>query len=594
MKFSFKTLKGIYLLRLPNFRSKFRKRIHGTQLDKVNSYLIYNANDKTSKIIDYEEVWASTFDSNFEWFIINENEKFIVAENGKCFHMDTTGTISPYIGDIHSMRSKKINIIPKKKKKKKDNTLAPLNRIETDSIPFFEKGGNKLCYTLGKTIELPFKIWESFDDLILIYKDIIANKKSFPIRKYGIANKNGEIIVEPIFDNINYKIFESKKEKLYLVELDEKYGLINGNGKEVLPTKYKGIEDYDERVAIVDNGTKLINIRTGKVLYTCDLFQMDKITKGWIAVSNKGLLDTNGVFFPISLKKVENLNRSDDFLTFKWGENYDIIGSKVCDGLIPVYDSHRGYGYVNINSVEVIKCKYNEINYFSNGRARVRYDTEFGYIDTKGNIIVTKGKDEILIPNKYDWAYNFCGNVSVVQQGTRFGLVDYNLNELLPCVFYSPNDVIKSYKKVLLSNSKKYNQECLIELEPPEPFKENGLYGFKRIDGKILCPPIFRCAHCFIEGRALVSIGNKYGFLNENLEFSIPPIYYSAEDFSEGLALVNNRDYINKEGECIIHTSHNIERLSSFFGGTVNCDYNYCQPGRDNETYEITKRVLGF
>lgn len=146
----------------------------------------------------------------------------------------------------------------------------------------------------------------------------------------------------------------------------------------------------------------------------------------------------------------------------------------------------------------------------------------------------------------------------------------------------------------MLLNNKVDYQEQLLDLEPPQPYEENGLYGYKRADGKCFCPPIFRSAHFFIEGRALVSFGGKYGYLNEKLEFAIPPIYNSAEDFSEGLALVNNRDYINKNGECVIHTDHHIEKLSSFCGGKVICEYNYCQPGRENDSYEITKRVSWY
>ena len=87
---SFKTLEGVYIVKLDAFRSKLKEGYYGRKERKfVNSYLIYNATNKTSKIIDYEEVWAPTFDSELRWFVIKENEKFIVAENGKCFYMDS-------------------------------------------------------------------------------------------------------------------------------------------------------------------------------------------------------------------------------------------------------------------------------------------------------------------------------------------------------------------------------------------------------------------------------------------------------------------------------------------------------------------------
>lgn len=588
---SFKTLEGVYIVKLDAFRSKLKEGYYGRKERKfVNSYLIYNATNKTSKIIDYEEVWAPTFDSELRWFVIKENEKFIVAENGKCFYMDSEGFLSQYEGDIHSMRKRKTSIIPQECKiEEKPSSLE--NWDEYEPITLIDIGGYKLTLPDGEIIVLPFKIKERIGGNYLIYDDIKTNKSKYPERKYGIVSKIGKIVVEPKFDSIinNFK----QRDKLYQVKLDDKYGVINENGEVILPPKYGWIEDCDGDFAIIDDGTKLINVNTEEIIYTSEV-KMNSIIDGWIAVLNRGILSTNGTFYPISLKKIDNVRSSNDWWGVEWGKLYDRIGSKVCNGLIPVYDSKRGYGYVNLDSIEVIRCKYNEIHYFTDGRAKVRYDTDFGYIDTKGNIIVKNGIDEVLIPNRYDWAYDFDGTISVVQQGRLYGCVDSNLNELLPCVFYSANDVKKAYQRILLLNNKVDYQEQLLDLEPPQPYEENGLYGFKRADGKCFCPPIFRSAHFFIEGRALVSFGGKYGYLNEKLEFAIPPIYNSAEDFSEGLALVNNRDYINKNGECVIHTDHHIEKLSSFCGGKVICEYNYCQPGRENDSYEITKRVSWY
>lgn len=53
------------------------------------------------------------------------------------------------------------------------------------------------------------------------------------------------------------------------------------------------------------------------------------------------------------------------------------------DGLAGVEKTFR-YGFVNTKGKLVIPAKYDEITPFKNGYARVRYYGKWGYINTKG------------------------------------------------------------------------------------------------------------------------------------------------------------------------------------------------------------------
>lgn len=585
-KYSFRTLEGIYLVQLPNYRYEYRKTFNGRkEYRRVNSYLIYNASNKTSKLINYEEARTSLFDKELNMFVVKENERFLVAEDGMCFYMDIDGNTTPYNGDVYSMRKHEINIIPSTDLITQQESL-PINWDDFESIVSFDFNGNKIKLPNGKTTELPYDIRKEFNGLYLIVKEIKNEKGEWDGCVFGICNKEGYIIVEPKYEAIFTDGF-SANINFYQVALNGKYGIINKEGIEVLPPVYGWINDCDGVVAIVDDGSRLIDISSRKVLSISNN-ELSFIKDGWIRVSNKGILKTDGTYFPISIKTKVNGCGSNN------SRNYDAIGDKVCDGLLPVYDSKRGYGYVNLDSNELINCKYNEIHYFVEGRAKVRYDSFFGVIDKNGNNIVKNGSQEISVPRNYDWACDFEDGISIVQEKGLYGCIDSNMNVIFPCVFHSFEDVKRAYKKVLIINRKDDCHDDLLDLETPVPFKSDGLYGFKRIDGKILCPPLFRVANKFKEGRSLVYYGDKFGYLNENLEFAIPPIYSLGEDFSEGLALVNLRDYINKDGVCVIHTDHHIENLKSFCGGIVHCEYNYCQPRRDNDDYVLTKRICGF
>lgn len=110
--------------------------------------------------------------------------------------------------------------------------------------------------------------------------------------------------------------------------------------------------------------------------------------------------------------------------------------------------------------------------------------------------------------------------------------------------------------------------------------KEDGVYGYIDEKGNRLLEPIYKYAHNFKEGLALVSIdGNKFGFINEKFELVIPyeyDLFHSLEspisdksllgDFSNGIAVVYVNGYyryIDKDNKFIndeeYTTAHNFE-----------------------------------
>ena len=589
-RFSFKTLKGIYLVQLPNYRYVWREGNYGRkEYKKVNSYLLYNATNKTTKIINYDDARASIFNSELNAFVIGEHEKFLVAENRKCYYMDSDGNISPYDGDIISMWRTEITVIPQKEVEKSHSAI-PINWDEFESgvtNEAFKFGGNMLTLSDGTTKEIPYIIKQKLGNFLLCYKLIPSNEGHWEEELYGICNNHGEIITEPKYNKVY--LGGIKNGSFFEVRVNNKSGLINKDGIEIIPPIFDGISDCDGQVAIVDDEAKLINVNDLKVLYeTTD--RLEYVVNGWIRVTTRsyprkptGMLSCEGTFYPLKIQQ-----------PYEYGNLYDAVSESFYDGLLAVYSESRGYGYVNKDSKEVIKCKYCEIHDFHNGRAKVRYDCDYGYIDTLGNIFVKKDGEEVLISNKYDWAYDFDSEIAIVQKGKKYGCIDKKMNEVLPCVFYSSEDVVKAYKKVQIKSSSEDYENAMMELETPILYEDNKMYGYKNKNGIILCPPIFTEAHKFVEGLALVQLGGKVGYLNENLEFEIKPEYIIGEDFSEGLALVDRRKYINKRGECIIKPDFHIEKLQSFCDGKVGCEYNWCQPGRDNDDYILTKRIKGF
>ncbi|NLN26310.1 MAG: WG repeat-containing protein [Bacteroidetes bacterium] len=75
------------------------------------------------------------------------------------------------------------------------------------------------------------------------------------------------------------------------------------------------------------------------------------------------------------------------------------------------------------------------------------------------------------------------------------------------------------------------------ELKPFEA--DNGKWGFKDQNSKVIVAPKYDLANTFSDGMARVRLNAKFGFIDPTGKEIIPLKYERAYDFSEGLAVVN-------------------------------------------------------
>ena len=64
------------------------------------------------------------------------------------------------------------------------------------------------------------------------------------------------------------------------------------------------------------------------------------------------------------------------------------------------------------------------------------------------------------------------------------------------------------------------------------------LVGFIDVTGKVVIPPVYRCAHPFSEGLAKVNDDWKFGFIDRTGKWVIKPVYERASDFNDGVSVV--------------------------------------------------------
>lgn len=162
---------------------------------------------------------------------------------------------------------------------------------------------------------------------------------------------------------------------------------------------------------------------------------------------------------------------------------------------------------------------------FSDGMASVAVDHKWGYMNTKG---------ELVVQLKYNKAYPFNDGFAIAfLEGGHFFVIDTNGVE---------TEIIGA-------------TACKKFTEGLAPFKNSeGLYGYIGTDAKVAIKPQFRRVGYFIDGIAWAkSMDDKFGFINQSGEWIIKAQFKKVGYFNGGLAWARTMDnkigYINIDGE---------------------------------------------
>lgn len=152
--------------------------------------------------------------------------------------------------------------------------------------------------------------------------------------------------------------------------------------------------------------------------------------------------------------------------------------------------------------------------------------TTWGYIDTKGNLV---------IPHQFHGATAFYKGLAIVlDDQNRANLINKQGEFILE----------QGYNSIYRDD-----QTMLFIVE------DNGKYGLLGIDGKKIIDLIYDEILPFSEELAVVKQHDKYGYINTKGQIVIEPSYEKAKPFSNGYAAVSNTNlwgYINRKNELMI------------------------------------------
>ena len=288
-------------------------------------------------------------------------------------------------------------------------------------------------------------------------KDSLVVKKN---DKMGVINKLGEEVVNCEYDDITfidgYIAVAVKDEKIEYTDIRNKKKLeydhiiksyVLGSKKEIYRAVVK-----NKKCGIINSTSKeVIPVQYDNMAIDSDGFRVIKNNKfGFLDLKGKIILpckyDYLGEFsegLALSGRKYDwtYINKKGKkVLHFK----YETMGN-LSNGLIPVKNNGK-WGYINKKGKKIIDFKYEDMGNLSNGLIPVKNNGKWGYINKKGKKI---------IDFKYDDMKQFENGYATVMQNDEWGLINRKGKEIFEFNSDSPI-LLNQYGIAVIEKDRKY------------------------------------------------------------------------------------------------------------------------------------------
>lgn len=431
-------------------------------------------------------------------------------------------------------------------------------------------------------------IQPSYEEMIVIpdkMKDVFIcmydiNEETGEYKTKAINNRNESILTgyEQIeaLDNIDENGNVWYEQNVLRVKKNGKYGLIDLNGKELLPIEYdeitvlEGIENSliikkDGKVGLVnDTGSIIINVNYKEIKKLGNTYKNGYITineqskYGLVSATKKQILENRyDEILPIYLKEycLIKENGKQKLIDSK-GETviengFDNITSTTANGIIFIKDNL--YGEMNLSGEVIIEAKYQDLKEANDGIYIAKQNDRYGIINNDGNI---------LIPFEYNGiTYNEKSNLFFADDlEHKTSIIDNQYNIKITGILSEIN-IDKEYIRMRVNDEYKYYNLKCEELPNTEILKGNTIFLSKK--------------------------DNKYGYIDKKGDPVTEYIYDDATEQNEyGFVAVKINGLwgaLDKNGEEVIEPKYNLENNLKIdfigrwhLGEDLNMNY-YCE-----------------
>lgn len=400
-------------------------------------------------------------------------------------------------------------------------------------------------------------------DIFLCTYDVDYTKKTYKTK--ALNSKNKEIFTE--YENIepiaNYDLNNviSYEQNAIKVQKNGKYGMIDIEGKELLPCEYDELYSLkntdnsiivkkDSKIGLVDSSGKVImqpEYKTIKGISTDYklgyIVGIDENKYGIVDCNNQKVIDIkyeeikplteNGTYV---VKEANNWKivqkNGEEKLVEELKNIKDIIDIK--NGNVIIKNENNKMGIINFNGEKILNTSYDDIKFSFTDTYIIKQNDKYG---------IAKKNDEIILSPKYK-NMNYIKTADIIEaseDGITSNLINNNLEVKLTGIVTEIN-ISKGYIKVRQNNEEKYYNFRFEEKQERDINsthtllldKKNNKYGYLDKNGKVVVDYKYDDAKEQNEyGYCAVQKDGKWGAINEGGEEIVSPQY----DFSNNLII---------------------------------------------------------
>lgn len=326
--------------------------------------------------------------------------------------------------------------------------------------------------------------------------------------KYGLINLDGKEILPCEYDSIS--TLKGVKNSL-IVKKEGKVGLVNTDGTIIVPAEYSEIsaitQDYKNGYIVKNESGKYGVIKSdGQTALECKYDEIKHITE-------------NGMYI-VKLDGTWKVSLSDGTVYLD-GKVANATGMN--NGNVIVNDKSK-YGVLNIQTDLLIPSEYEFLSYVYEDKYIAKKDGKFGIINTN---------NEVVVEFKYaDIAYN--KDTDYIKAKNENNTFDYMTRDLTVKLTAGDETVLKGFISVKNNGETKYYNYKLEEKSNKDVYtsntlfitKSNGKYGFVNKDGKVVVEPIYDDATEQNDyGYVSVKKDGKWGAIDQYGNIVIQPTY---------------------------------------------------------------------
>jgi antitoxin component YwqK of YwqJK toxin-antitoxin module len=288
-------------------------------------------------------------------------------------------------------------------------------------------------------------------------------------------------------------------------------------------------------------------------------------------------------------------------------EYYSLIG-RFDGGYTDVMQNDK-YGFINSKGDLIIPCVYDEVyggdfdQWFDYGIVSLRKNKLWGALDSTGKVVV---------PFIYDTLSSFFNHcIAIVAKNSKHGCVNCKGELIVPCIYDKIWYLSEGIRQVKYNGKIGYQDSSgkqIIECKYSNgsscgegliPVQKGTKWGYINKLDSVIIPFMYDAASSFKEGLAGVSLKGKEGFIDRSNKVIIPfiysPGYYS---FSQGYARVEidgSAGMIDKKGKVIIPCEYNDYGWDAYANGCFIIQRTWANEPQTSALFDTTGKALtGF